>query len=130
MKRYLYILLVAALAVVACEPVSIVPEPQVEANFGKISIQTTDKSAVVRVHDTYLSVDGVPYDDAKISVEYAQEQQDEVTSVTEYTEEDGCLVFVISDLAPLSSYVAYVVVDGGEYGKHTSDRVSFATSEE
>ena len=130
MKRYLYILLVAALAVVACEPVNVVPDPVVEANFGKISIQTTDKSAVVRVHDTYLSVDGVRYDDAKIWVEYNAEQQNEVTSVTEYTEEDGCLIFVISDLTPLSGYVAYVVVDGGEYGKHTSDRIPFATNEE
>ena len=130
MKRYLYILLVAALAVVACEPVSIVPEPQVEVNFGKISIQTTDKSAVVRVHDTYLSVDGVRYDDAKIWVEYTLADVDQIVAVTEYAEEEGALSFVLDELTPSTSYVAYVVVDGGEYDKHTSDRVPFATNEE
>ena len=128
MKRYLYILLVAVFTVVACEPISIVPE--VDVNFGKVTIKAEDKSAVVRVADTYLTVNGERYDDAKIWVEYTLAQQSDVISVTEYTEEGGALNFLLDGLAPSTDYVAYVVVDGGEYGKHTSDRVSFATNEE
>ena len=131
MKRYLYILLVAALAVVACEPVNVVPDPVVEANFGKITVKAEDKSAVVRVADTYLTVDGERYGDAKIWVEYALTDVDQIIAVTEYTKaEDGSLTFVLDNLTPLTSYVAYVVVDGGKYGKHTSDNIGFSTSEE
>lgn len=140
MKRYLYILLVAVWAVVACEPISIEPEPKpepkpepeptVDVNFGEINIQAADKSAEVRVSDTYLTIDGERYADAKIWVEYTTEQQDVVIAVEEYVDEEGCLKFVLNDLMPLTGYVAYVVVDGGEYGKHTSDRIGFSTTEE
>ena len=130
MKRYLYILLVAALAVVACEPVNVVPDPVVEANFGNIAVKAEDKSAVVRVADTYLTVDGERYGDAKIWVEYTLADVDQIVAVTEYAEEEDALSFVLDELTPSTSYVAYVVVDGGEYGKHTSDRVPFVTNEE
>lgn len=118
------------MAVVACEPAEIVPEPKVDVHFGEISIGASDTSAVVKVRDTYLTVDGERYDDAKIWVEYTLAQQSETISITEYTQEEGALSFVIDHLTPSTGYVAYVVVDGGEYGKHTSDRVPFATSEE
>ena len=130
MKRYLYILLVAVLAVVACEPVNVVPDPVVEANFGNIAVKAEDKSAVVRVADTYLTVDGERYGDAKIWVEYTLADVDQIVAVTEYAEEEDALSFVLDELTPSTSYVAYVVVDGGEYGKHTSDRVPFVTNEE
>lgn len=118
------------MAVVACEPAEIVPEPKVDVHFGEISIDASDTSAVVKVRDTYLTVDGERYDDAKIWVEYTLAQQSEIISVAEYTQEEGALSFVIDHLTPSTGYVAYVVVDGGEHGKHTSDRVPFATSEE
>lgn len=118
------------MAVVACEPAEIVPEPKVDVQFGEISIDASDKSAVVKVRDTYLIVDGERYDDAKIWVEYTLAQQSEIISVKEYTQEEDALSFVIDHLTPSTGYVAYVVVDGGEHGKHTSDRVPFATSEE
>lgn len=118
------------MAVVACEPVNVVPDPVVEANFGNIAVKAEDKSAVVRVADTYLTVDGERYGDAKIWVEYTPADVDQIVAVTEYAEEEGALSFVLDELTPSTSYVAYVVVDGGEYGKHTSDRVPFVTNEE
>ena len=131
MKRYLYILLVAALAVVACEPINVVTHPVVDVNFGGITIKAGDKSAEVRVANTYLTLDGERYDDVKVWVEYTLINDDQIIAVTEYTKaEDGSLTFVLDNLTPLTSYVAYVVVDGGEYDKHTSDRVPFATNEE
>ena len=40
------------MAVVACEPAEIVPEPKVDVHFGEISIDASDTSAVVKVRDT------------------------------------------------------------------------------
>ena len=130
MKRYLYILLAAVMAVVACEPVVNVPEPEVAVNFGEISVKAKDTSAVVKVSDTYLTLDGERYDDAKVWVEYTFEGSDMITPVKEYAEEGDCLTFTINNLMPLSDYELWVVVDGGEYGKHVSDMLGFATTEE
>ena len=130
MKRYLYILLVAVWAVVACEPINFFPTPTVEACFGEIIVKAEDKSAVVRVADTYLTVDGERYDDVNVWVEYTLAAQSDAISVAEYTVQEGALSFVLDELTPSTDYVAYVVVDGGKYGKHTSDRIPFATNEE
>ena len=121
----------AVMAVVACEPINIVPHPVVDVNFGGITINAGNKSAEVRVANTYLTLDGERYDDVNIWVEYTLINDDQIIAVTEYTKaEDGSLTFVLDNLTPLTSYVAYVVVDGGKYGKHTSDKIGFSPSKE
>ena len=130
MKRYLYILFIAALAFVACEPNSNEAEPKVSASFGQISVEAKDKSAIVIVNDTYLTVDGERYNGAKVWIEFTSENIDTTNSVEEYNIEGDYITFTLDNLTPETKYEVYVVIDGGKYGKHTSDKTSFTTSEE
>ncbi|MBO7307755.1 MAG: hypothetical protein J6U59_06975 [Alistipes sp.] len=131
MKRYLYILLSAIVMLAACEPV-IIPETKkyVAFYFGEATAQTTENSATITAEEPYMTIDGEKYDEAKVSLEYVLGSDDDTPFTIHNSEKrDGNLIFVIDNLTPATQYTAYLVIDGGEYGKQTSEPFSFTTKE-
>ena len=94
MKRLIYILLSAAVMMVACEPEQIITnDPVVEFTFGSIKAETTDNSADIFVDMPYITVDGQRYTDAVVYMEYWPISSDVKHKVTEYsTLEDGATI--------------------------------------
>ncbi|MBO7261821.1 MAG: hypothetical protein J6U95_02680 [Alistipes sp.] len=130
MKRYLYILLVVILAVVACEPTPTPipkPEPEVAFHFGTVGVETTESTATITVAEPYITVDGVKYEDTKISLRYIGLGHDLMNYVEEYSVEGSDLIFEVDDLLPNTNYEAYITLDGGEYGVGESEKISFTT---
>lgn len=132
MKRLIYILLSAAVMMVACEPEQIITnDPVVEFTFGKVRIETTDNSADIFVDMPYITVDGQIYTDAVVYMEYWPISSDVKHKVTEYsTLEDGATIhFALTGLEQLTQYNMHVVLDGGNYGTEHSDSNKFNTKE-
>ena len=132
MKRLIYILLSAAVMMVACEPEQIITnDPVVEFTFGKVRIETTDNSADIFVDMPYITVDGQRYTDAVVYMEYWPISSDVKHKVTEYsTLEDGATIhFALTSLEQLTQYNMHVVLDGGNYGSKHSDSNLFNTKE-
>lgn len=128
MKRYLYILLAAVLTLVSCEPAGNVSKtPDVAFCFSKVSVETGEHSATITAVKPYMTLNGVKHDDVTISLEYIQHQGDLMECATEYAEQDGDIVFEIDNLTSGATYDAYIVVDGGEYGKEKSSPFTFTT---
>lgn len=130
MKRYLYILLVAVWAVVACEPTPTPipePEPEVAFHFGTVEVETTESTATITVAEPYITIDGVKYEDTKISLRYIGSGHDLMNYVEEYSVEGSDLIFEVDDLLPNTNYEAYITLDGGEYGIDESEKISFTT---
>ncbi len=129
MKRYLYILLAAVTMMVACEPEPIPAKPDVAFCFSTVAVETTSERAIITAAEPYITVDGVKYEDAKISLEYkyANANDDTLISVYNYEKRDGNLIFTIEDLAADTLYTAYIVVDGGDYGTKHSKPFTFTT---
>lgn len=128
MKRYLYILLVAVWAVVACEPTPTpIPKPEVAFHFGSVGVETTESTATITVAEPYITVDGVKYEDTKISLRYIGSGHDLMNYVEEYSVEGSNLIFKVDDLLPNTNYEAYITLDGGEYGIDESEKILFAT---
>lgn len=129
MKRYLYILLAAVTMMVACEPEPIPAKPDVAFCFSTVAVETTSERAIITAAEPYITVDGVKYEDAQISLEYkyANANDDTLISVYNYEKRDGNLIFTIENLAADTLYTAYIVVDGGDYGTKHSEPFTFTT---
>ena len=130
MKRLIYILLSAAVMMVACEPEQIITnDPVVEFTFGNIEVEATDYSATASVVTPYMTLDGKRYNDVNIYIEYWATGSDVKIKATEYTtSDDGNLLnFALNNLNQDTQYDMYVVIDGGSYGSKHSDTYSFST---
>lgn len=135
MKRYIYAFLsVLMLFAVGCDIEGLgttEPKPFVGFCFGKVSTTTTDTTAVVEVL-SYITVDGIKYDGAKVYVEYWPVYNEaDIKSVKESTpvDDSGVLAFTITDLAPSTRYYANVVCDGGKKYGAQREKFMFTTQE-
>lgn len=124
MKRYLYILLVALVALVACEPAVAPSEPIVEFYFGEVSVETTHNSATVIADEPYMTVDGKKTE-AKIWLQVII--GDIATPFEEYVAEGDKIIFEFDELVGDQTYYANLIVDGGEYGKKMSEKFAITT---
>jgi hypothetical protein len=124
MKRYLYILLVALVALVACEPTVAPSEPIVEFYFGEVSVETTHNSATVIADEPYMTVDGKKTE-AKIWLQVII--GDIATPFEEYVTEGDKIIFEFDELVGDQTYYANLIVDGGEYGKKMSEQFAITT---
>lgn len=124
MKRYLYILLVALVALVACEPAVAPSEPIVEFYFGEVSVETTHNSATVIADEPYMTVDGKKTE-AKIWLQVII--GDIATPFEEYVAEGDKIIFEFDELVGDQTYYANLIVDGGEYGKKMSEQFAITT---
>jgi hypothetical protein len=124
MKRYLYILLVALVALVACEPAVAPSEPIVEFYFGEVSVETTHNSATVIADEPYMTVDGKKTE-AKIWLRVII--GDIATPFEEYVAEGDKIIFEFDELVGDQTYYANLIVDGGEYGKKMSEKFAITT---
>lgn len=113
--------------VTACKPVQNEHKPEVAFCFSTVSVETTTESATITAVEPYMTIDGVKYDDAKISLRYIGKGHDLMNYVEEYSTEGENIIFEIDDLTPNLQYSAYLIVDGGEYGKMESDEIQFTT---
>ena len=123
MKRYLYILLVALVTLVACEP-PVPAEPEVKFFFGEVSVETTHNSATVIADEPYMTVDGKKTE-AKIWLQVII--GDIATPFEEYVAEGDKIIFEFDELVGDQTYYANLIVDGGEYGKKMSEKFAITT---
>lgn len=120
MKRYLYILFAAVVALVSCEPVIIEEtKPDVVYYFSTINVETSESSATIEAVKPYITVDGVKVEDPEIYLVYwVESNQSDATRVDEYTESNGYIIFELDGLKEDTAYLACISV-GSEYGKET-----------
>lgn len=130
MKRYLYILLIAAIALVSCNPPIIVEtRPDIVYYFGVVEINTTSGSARVKAFMPYVTIDGQKEEGTVIYMEYwAHDNEDEVTKVESYTTEGENIIFEIENLEPSTAYRGVIAISG-EYGEERCDTFPFTTKE-
>lgn len=117
----------------ACEPV-IIPETKkyVAFYFGEATAQTTENSATITTEESYMTIDGEKYDNARVYLEYLRQDELEAEDPTPFRiynseAKDGNLIFTIENLTAETKYVANIVVDGGEYGTDKGDTFTFTT---
>lgn len=131
MKRYLYILLVAVVALVSCDPFIIVEErPDVAYYFGAVEVETDENSAIIDAYKPYVTINGEQEEGATIYLEYWVEGNDtDVTKVENYAEAGGgYITFELEGLTPDTAYRAIVAISG-KYGGERSDVFPFTTKE-
>lgn len=130
MKRYLYILFAAVVALVSCEPVIIEEtKPDVVYYFSTINVETSENSATVEAVKPYITVDGKRVENPVIYLEYWMvDTPDSVTKVEEYTSSNGYIIFELKDLMAKTSYQASITI-GSEYGQKSCDVFPFTTKE-
>ena len=125
MKRYLYILLSAVAMLCGCEPEK--EKADVFFIFTPVEVVTTETTATI-TNRSYMTVDGLRYDDAKFHLEYTLLADEEYQRGGEYKIlSDGRFEFVLNDLAPNTQYKARIIIDGGEYGSETGSPFPFTT---
>ncbi len=117
----------------ACEPV-IIPETKkdVAFYFGETTTETTENSATITAEESYMTIDGEKYDEAKVYLEYIYHDELGAEDSTpfriyNYEAKDSNLIFTIENLTAETKYVANIVIDGGEYGTEKSDAFTFTT---
>ena len=130
MNRYLCILL-GALLFAACEPTT-PKQPDVAFCFGPVEVTTTESSASIDLLKPYITLDGVKYDDAVISLEYfADGNEASPTRVTQYSASsiEGHILFEIEGLEPNTRYEGYICIEDSKYGSQHGDSFPFTTQE-
>lgn len=130
MKRYLYILLSAVVMFAACEPIiHTETKKDVSFYFGEVEVDAGTYGATITTVEPYMTIDGVKYADMKIALRYGGYGMDTIEYIEEYAMQDGNIIFEINALSPNSNYYAYLIIDGGEYGKMESEKIEFTTQE-
>lgn len=130
MKRYLYILFAAVVALVSCEPVIIEEtKPDVVYYFSNINVETSENSATVEAVKPYITVDGKRVENPVIYLEYWMvNTPDSVTKIEEYTSSNGYIIFELKDLMAKTSYQASVTIVS-EYGQKSCAAFPVTTKE-
>lgn len=130
MKRYIFILLSAVVALLGCEPQNTQQQNEVVFNFTPVEVTTTDTTATI-TNRSYMTIDGRGrYDEATYYLEYAKMSDDEYVRGGDYSVlSDGFFMFTLTDLEPNTSYKARITIDGGEYGKKSCEPFPFTTKE-
>lgn len=128
MKRYLYILFIAVVALTSCEPFLITePTPDIGWYFGDINATTTENSATISSVKPYVTIDGEIEANTTISLKYWVEgQESSVQTIDKYNEENGFVTFVVEGLTPDTSYQACVAI-AGKYGEEVGGCITFKT---
>ncbi len=130
MKRFLYILFAAVVALVSCEPVIIEEtKPDVVYYFSTVEVQTTENSATVEAVKPYITVDGKKVETPEIYLEYwVESNPNDVTKVEEYRDSNGYVIFELEGLKTGTRYQASITV-GAEYGQESCDAFPVITKE-
>lgn len=130
MKRYIFILLSAVVALLGCEPQNTQQQNEVVFCFTPVEVTTTETTATI-TNRSYMTIDGIKRDDkTTFYLEYAKMDDDEFVRGGDYSVlSDGYFMFTLTDLEPNTSYKARITIDGGEYGKKSCEPFPFTTKE-
>lgn len=139
MKRYRYVAIgmLAAMILTSCESLfsGLLPDNEATFQFGYTDVTTTQTSAQIEVDMPYITVDDEIVEAEYIYLQYAQcsssgEMYDDIFEVHDYdTTEEETIIFYLDDLEPDTDYVAYIIMNGGEYGEEVSEPIYFTTGE-
>lgn len=130
MKRYIFILLSAVVALLGCEPQNTQQQNEVFFYFTPVEVTTTETTATI-TNRSYMTIDGLGrYGKATYYLEYAKMDDEEFVRGGDYSVlSDGYFMFTLTDLEPNTSYKARITIDGGEYGKKSCEPFPFTTKE-
>ena len=130
MKRYIFILLSAVVALLGCEPQNTQQQNEVVFNFTPVEVTTTETTATI-TNRSYMTIDGLGrYDEATYYLEYAKMDDEEFVRGGDFSRlSDGWFEFTLSNLESGTSYKARITIDGGEYGKKSCEPFPFTTKE-
>lgn len=130
MKRYLYILLAALVALTACDSEITIQNNKVVAYVisDKFTIETTESSATITTLKPHMVVNGILVENATIHMEYWVEGNDTAKyRVDKYTESNSYITFEIEGLAPETTYSANITIGEAELGEEKGDIFTFTT---
>lgn len=130
MKRYLYILLAALVALTACDSEITIQKNKVVAYVisDKFTIETTESSATIATLKPHMVVNGVHVENATIYMEYWVEGNDTAKHrVDKYTESNSYITFAIEGLAPETTYAANIAIGEAELGEEKGNVFTFTT---
>lgn len=130
MKRYLFILLVAALALVSCDTEISINNKHVVFFNDNIDVETTESSATIKTLKPYI-LSGTTNEEVVVYLEYwAEEAESAKLKVEQYAENFGYITFTIEDLLPETTYCANIVMGCVDHNEiEVGEVFSFATTE-
>ena len=130
MKRYLYILIVAALALVSCDTEIAINNKHVVFFSETINIETTESSATIETTKPYI-LSGTTKEEVVLYLEYwAEGESDAKHKVEQYAENFGYVTFTIEGLTPETTYYANIAMGCQEHDEiEISEEFSFTTAE-
>lgn len=125
MKRYLYILLTAVVALFATSCELLFPQPVATFTYDGVSVVNIGESnAEIKVYDPRVELDGVHVDGVTVWLSYEGVDRLEATSI-----EDGVAYFVLANLTPSTEYAVYLNFDAGEHGTKSIEITKFTTKD-
>ena len=130
MKRYLYILFAAAMALTSCDTEISINKEHVVFFYDDVYVESTENSASVMTIKPYI-LSGTTKENVVIYLEYWTEGEETAKqNIEEYTENNGLVTFTINGLTPATTYSAQIAMgcdehDDTEYG----EIFSFTTKE-
>ena len=120
MKRYLFILIAAAVAFTSCELFHSEQVPDVVWCFSSVEVETTENSATVNAVKPYITIDGVKEEGVDIYLKFWEKGNEEsYIIINEFEDLGDRVIFTINDLTPATHYLGGIVVSG-EYGGEIS----------
>ena len=130
MKRYLYILLVAVLALVSCDTEIAINNKHIVFFNENINIETTESSATIETLKPYI-LNGTTKEEVVVYMEYWVEGAESAKQrVDQHAESNGYVIFTLEGLTPETTYYAYFAMGCQEHNEiEVGEKFSFTTSE-
>ena len=125
MKRYLYIFISLAVALMSTSCELLFPEPVASFTYDGVSVKSIgESSAEIEVLDPRVELDGVRLEGVSVWLSY-----EGVDVLGPARTEDGVAYFILSDLTPSTEYTVYLNFDAGENGSKSVEITKFTTKE-
>ena len=127
MKKFLSVLVVALVALVACDK-----EPSAEnysVTFAEISCSAESSSATITTKRPTVMLNGTAVDVEESAIALIFRKADDEQVVSEFTSDGDNITFALLDLEAETHYAVKLQYDGGSRGIFLSDEVEFTTTE-
>ena len=130
MKRYLYILLVAALALVSCGTEIAINNKHIVFFNDNIDVETTESSATIKTLKPYI-LNGTTKEEVFVYLEYwAEGAESAKQRVEQYAENLGFVTFTLEGLTPETTYCANFAMGCVEHNEiEVGEVFTFTTTE-
>ena len=127
MKKFLSVLVVALVALVACDK-----EPSAEnytVTFAEISCSAESSSATITTKRPMVMLNGTAVDVEESAIALILRKADDEQVVSEFTSDGDNITFALLDLEAETHYAVKLQYDGGSRGIFLSDEVEFTTTQ-